>query len=57
MDRINEININNEGLIYINSNLKFNAIKIALQNRFIEKTASLIQQLKQCQDNKCLQTC
>lgn len=30
MDQFNEVNINSEGLIYINNNLKIHALKVRL---------------------------
>ncbi len=57
MERISEININNEGLIYINSNLKLNAIKVALHRKLLEKTSTLLNTLSACENDQCLQSC
>ena len=32
---INEVNMNNEGLIYLNNNLKIHALKLSLINKFV----------------------
>lgn len=34
MRRFNEVNMNNEGLIYLNTNLKIHALKIRLLQAF-----------------------
>ncbi len=41
---VNEINMNNEGFIYLNNNLKINAIKIALLQQQAKLSHRLITQ-------------
>jgi hypothetical protein len=36
MDQFNEVNINSEGLIYINTNLKIHALKVRLYRQITD---------------------
>ena len=40
---VNEINMNNEGYIYLNNNIKVNAIKISLLNKLHNFTQKLME--------------
>lgn len=41
MRKFNEINMNNEGLIYLNTNLKIHALKLKLLMAFSRQSAVL----------------
>jgi hypothetical protein len=46
--------MNNEGLIYLNNNLKVNAIKVALLKRLGTRNDALIKKCEQCLSDQCL---
>lgn len=54
MRRFNEINMNSEGLIYLNTNLKIHALKARLYLNFKNYTEQLYEQCQKCSDNRCL---
>lgn len=53
--RLSEINMNNEGLIYLNNNLHINAVKVALLRKLHSQSQQLTSQAQSCLDNLCLE--
>ena len=47
--------MNNEGLIYINSNLKASAIKVSILRNLSSLSCSMVERYKECQDDICVE--
>jgi hypothetical protein len=54
MDQFNEVNINSEGLIYINTNLKIHALKVHLFRQLTDYGRRLQSFCSQCTTDDCL---
>lgn len=54
MNQFNEVNINSEGLIYINTNLKIHALKVKLYRQIADYARTLEKFCEQCTTNDCL---
>lgn len=49
-----EVNMNNEGFIYINSGLRLNAINIAIMRTLNRQSEELLVNGERCQTNECI---
>lgn len=53
--KFNEVNMNNEGLIYLNTNLKIHALKIDFLKKLQNYSHQLLESCLQCADDTCVQ--
>jgi len=54
MRKFNEINMNSEGFIYLNSNIRIHALKLKLYKHFERYGEKLSQQCLSCSNDSCL---
>lgn len=54
MSAIHEININSEGLVYVNANLKIHALLLTLARRNAANSQALLERARQCETQQCL---
>jgi len=55
MSTFREININSEGLIYMNTNLKIHALKVQLLRKVGDGSRRLLEEAGKCRDDVCLE--
>ena len=54
MSVVSEINMNSEGFIYINNNLKLSALKISILKKHEETSLLIYKQCQSCTNDRCL---
>lgn len=54
MSAVHEININSEGLVYVNANLKIHALLLTLARTNAANSQALLERATRCQTQECL---